>query len=120
MSNIVKGIVVNNKYLLLYKEYMLNNMYRLTNSNNRARANYKGCCDDCDGSCVSVSGVSGVSGGDPKGSGRHFGNGHDGKYKQVNIFNNALALPRPSALALPRPSALVVVKSSVPAAAAML
>jgi hypothetical protein len=95
MSNIVKGVVMNNKYLLLYKEYMLNSMFQLTNSNNRARANYKGCCDDCDGSCVS-----GVS------SGRHFGNGHDGKYKQVNIFNNALALPSPSAL--------VVVKSSVP------
>jgi hypothetical protein len=98
MSNIVKGVVMNNKYLLLYKEYMLNSMFQLTNSNNRARANYKGCCDDCDGSCVSS-----VS-----------GDGHDGKYKQVNIFNNALALPRPSALTIPRPSALVVVKSSVP------
>jgi len=105
MSNIVKGVVMNNKYLLLYKEYMLNSMFQLTNSNNRARANYKGCCDDCDGSCVS--GVSGGSGGSGVSvSGRHFGNGHDGKYKQVNIFNNALALPRPSAL--------VVVKSSVP------
>ena len=100
MSNIVKGVVMNNKYLLLYKEYMLNNMFRLTNSNNRARVNYKGCCDDCNGSCVSGSGGSGGSGGS--------------KYRQVNIFNNALALPRPSALMLPRPSALVVVKSSVP------
>jgi hypothetical protein len=106
MSNIVKGIVVNNKYLLLYNEYMLNNMYRLTNSNNRARANYKGCCDDCDGSCVGC-----VSSGGS--SDRHFGNGYDGKYKQVNIFNNALALHRPSAL--------VVVKSNARAApAAML
>ena len=97
MSNIVKGVVMNNKYLMLYNEYLLNNMYRLTNSNNRARANYKGgsdgsgaCCDDCDGSCVSSS------------DSRHFGNGYDGKYKQVNIFSNALALPRPSALAFPK------------------
>jgi hypothetical protein len=97
MSNIVKGVVMNNKYLLLYKEYMLNNMFHLTNNNNRARVNYKDCCDDCDGSCVSGSGGSGGS-----------------KYRQVNIFNNALALPRPSALTLPRPSALVVFKSSVP------
>ena len=104
MSNIVKGVVMNNKYLLLYKEYMLNNMFHLTNSNNRVRVNYKGCCDDCDGSCVS-------------GSSRHIG-----KYRQANIFNNALALPRPnsltlprpSALTIPRPSALVVVKSSAP------
>jgi hypothetical protein len=106
MSNIVKGIVVNNKYLLLYNEYMLNNMYRLTNSNNRVRANYKGCCDDCDdcdGSCVGSG-----SGSDSGGSDRHFGNGCDGKYKQVNIFSNALAIPRPSAL--------VVVKSSAPTA----
>ncbi len=106
MSNIVKGVVMNNKYLLLYNEYMLNNMFHLTNSNNRALANYKGCCDDCDGSCVSGSGGSGGSGG--------------GKYRQVNIFNNALALPRPSALMLPRPSALVVVKSSVPQSAQSL
>jgi hypothetical protein len=90
MSNIVKGVVMNNKYLLLYNEYMLNSIYRLNNK--RMLAN---CCGDCDGSCV----------GD-RGSSRHFGNGYDGKYKQVNIFNNALALPRPSAL--------VVVKSSAP------
>ena len=107
MSNIVKGVVMNNKYLMLYNEYMLNNMYRLTNSNNRARANYKGgsgasgaCCDDCDGSCVSSS------------DSRHFGNGYDGKYKQVNIFSNALALPRPSALSIPRPSALAFPRPS--------
>uniref|UniRef100_A0A6C0K7J8 Uncharacterized protein n=1 Tax=viral metagenome TaxID=1070528 RepID=A0A6C0K7J8_9ZZZZ len=100
MSNIVKGVVMNNKYLLLYNEYMLNNMFHLTNSNNRTRVNYKGCCDDCDGSCVGGSGGSSGSGGS--------------KYRQVNIFNNALALPRPSALSIPRPSALVVVKSSVP------
>jgi hypothetical protein len=108
MSNIVKGVVTNNKYLLLYKEYMLNSMFHLTNSNNRARANI---CDDCDGSCVSdSSGSSGRSG--------CIGS----KYRQMNIFNNALALPRPSALTIPRPSALtiprpsalVVVKSSVP------
>ncbi len=97
MSNIVKGVVMNKKYLLLYKEYMLNSMFHLTNSNNRARANI---CDDCDGSCVSgSSGRSGCIG---------------SKYRQMNIFNNALALPRPSALTIPRPSALVVVKSSVP------
>jgi hypothetical protein len=109
MSNIVKGVVMNNKYLLLYNEYMLNSIYRL--NNNRARVNYKGCCDDCDGSCVSGSGGSG-----------------GGKYRQVNIFNNALALPRPSALSIPRPSALsiprpsalVVVKSSVPQSAQSL
>ena len=107
MSNIVKGVVMNNKYLMLYNEYLLNNMYRLTNSNNRARANYKGgsgacgaCCDDCDGSCVSSS------------DSRHFGNGYDGKYKQVNIFSNALALPRPSALSIPRPSALAFPRPS--------
>ena len=109
MSNIVKGIVVNNKYLMLYNEYMLNNMYRLTNSNNRARANYKGgsgacgaCCDDCDGSCVSST----------SSDSRHFGNGYDGKYKQMNIFSNALALPRPSALSILRPSALSIPRPS--------
>ena len=113
MSNIVKGVVMNNKYLMLYNEYMLNNMYRLTNSNNRARANYKGgsgacgaCCDDCDGSCVSSSDSSDSS------DSRHFGNGYDGKYKQMNIFSNALALPRPSALAFPRPSALSIPRPS--------
>ena len=108
----MSNIVMNNKYLMLYNEYMLNNIYRLTNSNNRARANYKGgsgasggsggsgacgaCCDDCDGSCVSStsSDTSDTS------ASRHFG-----KYKQMNIFSNALALPRPSALAFPRPSA---------------
>jgi hypothetical protein len=95
MSNIVKGVVMNNKYLLLYNEYMLNSIYRL--NNNRTLAN---CCDDCDGSCVGGSGGS--------------------KYRQVNIFNNALALPRPSALSIPRPSALVVVKSSVPQSAQSL
>lgn len=86
---------------------MLNNIYRLTNSNNRARANYKGGsgddCDDCDGSCVSSSDSS---------DSRHFGNGYDGKYKQVNIFSNALALPRPSALAFPRPSSLSIPRPS--------
>jgi hypothetical protein len=103
MSNIVKGVVMNKKYLLLYKEYMLNSMFHLTNSNNRARANI---CDDCDGSCVSGSSGS---------SGRSGRSGCIGsKYRQMNIFNNALALPRPSALTIPRPSALVVVKSSVP------
>jgi hypothetical protein len=74
MSNIVKGVVMNNKYLLLYNEYILNSIYRL--NNNRTLANG---CGDCDGSCVGGSGGSG------------------GKYRQVNIFNNALALPRPSA-----------------------
>lgn len=77
MSNIVKGVIMNNKYLLLYNEYMLNSIYRL---NNRTLANG---CGDCDGSCV----------------------GSGSKYRQLNIFNNALALPRPSALMLPRPSA---------------
>ena len=110
MSNIVKGVVMNNKYLMLYNEYLLNNMYRLTNSNNRARANYKGgsgacgaCCDDCDGSCVSStsSDTSDTS------ASRHFG-----KYKQMNIFSIALALPRPSALAFPRPSALSIPRPS--------
>ena len=113
MSNIVKGVVMNNKYLMLYNEYMLNNIYRLTNSNNRARANYKGgsgasgacgaCCDDCDGSCVSStsSDTSDTS------ASRHFG-----KYKQMNIFSNALALPRPSALAFLRPSALAFPRPS--------
>ena len=101
---------MNNKYLMLYNEYLLNNMYRLTNSNNRARANYKdgsgasgasgACCDDCDGSCVSSS------------DSRHFGNGYDGKYKQMNIFSNALALPRPSALSILRPSALAFPRPS--------
>ena len=106
----MSNIVMNNKYLMLYNEYMLNNIYRLTNSNNRARANYKGgsgasggsggsgacgaCCDDCDGSCVSS-------------TSRHFG-----KYKQMNIFSNALALPRPSALAFLRPSALAFPRPS--------
>ena len=95
MSNIVKGIVVNNKYLTLYNEYMINNMYRLTNSNNRVRANV--CCgsgsnsggskcDDCDGSCVS------------SGS----------KYRQLNIFNNALTIPSPNALTFPSPNALTI------------
>ncbi len=111
MSNIVKGVVMNKKYLLLYKEYMLNSMFHLTNSNNRARANI---CDDCDGSCVSGSSGS---------SGRSGRSGCIGsKYRQMNIFNNALTIPRPSALTIPRPSALtiprpsalVVVKSSVP------
>ena len=106
----MSNIVMNNKYLMLYNEYMLNNIYRLTNSNNRARANYKGgsgasgasgaCCDDCDGSCVSSS------------DSRHFGNGYDGKYKQTNIFSNALSLPRPSALSIPRPSALAFPRPS--------
>jgi hypothetical protein len=85
MSNIVKGVVMNNKYLLLYKEYMLNSIYRL--NNNRARANG---CGDCDGSCVSGS----------------------SKYRKVNIFNNALALPRPSSLTIPRPSSLTIPRPS--------
>ena len=95
MSNIVKGVVMNNKYLLLYKEYMLNNMFYLTNNNNRVRANV---CDDCDGSCV--------SGGGSGRSGRGCISRSSRKYRQVNIFHNALALPRPNSL--------VVVKSSVP------
>lgn len=102
----MSNIVMNNKYLMLYNEYMLNNIYRLTNSNNRARANYKGgsgaCCDDCDGSCVSST----------SSDSRHFGNGYDGKYKQMNIFSNALALPRPSALSILRPSALSIPRPS--------
>jgi hypothetical protein len=115
MSNIVKGVVMNNKYLLLYNEYMLNSIYRL--NNNRTLAN---CCGDCDGSCISGSGSGGgVS-----------------KYRQVNIFNNALALsrpssltiprpsaltlPRPSSLTIPRPSALTIPKSSVPSQSAQL
>ena len=106
MSNIVKGVVMNNKYLMLYNEYLLNNMYRLTNSNNRAQANYKGgsgaCCDDCDGSCIASD----------SSASRHFGNGYDGKYKQMNIFSNALALPRPSALSILRPSALAFPRPS--------
>ena len=99
MSNIVKGVVMNNKYLLLYKEYMRNNMFQLTNSNNRVRANV---CDDCDGSCVS-------GGGERSGRGCISRSGR--KYRQVNIFHNALEILRPNALALPRPSSLVVVKS---------
>jgi heterodisulfide reductase subunit C len=94
MNNIVKGVVMNNKYLLLYKEYMLNNMYHLTNSNNRARANVCTlCCDDCNGSCIS---------------------GNSSKYRLIKMFkyvnanaqNNALALPSPNALALPSPKAM--------------
>ena len=105
MSNIVKGVVMNNKYLLLYKEYMLNSMYHLTNSNNRARANV---CDDCDGSCISGggSGSSGWSGS----SGCIARSGS--KYRQVIIFNNALAIPSPNAL--------VVVKSTTPPAPAAI
>ena len=99
MSNIVKGVVMNNKYLLLYKEYMLNSMYHLTNSNNRARANV---CDDCDGSCISGGG-SGWSGCIARSG---------SKYRQVIIFNNALAIPSPNAL--------VVVKSTAPAAPAAI
>ena len=89
MNNIVKGVVVNNKYLLLYKEYMLNNMYHLTNSN-RARANVCTlCCDDCNGSCIS-------------------GNSH--KYKLVKMFKYVNANAQTNALALPSPNSLTVVK----------
>jgi hypothetical protein len=92
MNNIVKGVVMNNKYLLLYKEYMLNNMYHLTNSN-RARANVCTlCCDDCNGSCIS-------------------GNSH--KYKLVKMFKYVNANAQTNALVLPSPNALTVVKPYV-------
>jgi hypothetical protein len=94
MNNIVKGVVMNNKYLLLYKEYMLNNMYHLTNSNNRSRANVCTlCCDDCNGSCIS---------------------GNSSKYRLVKMFKypNALALPSPNALTVVKPNSLTVVKSN--------
>jgi hypothetical protein len=84
MNNIVKGVVMNNKYLLLYKEYMLNNMYHLTNSNNRARANVCTlCCDDCNGSCIS---------------------GNSNKYKLIKMFKY------PNALTVVKPNSLTVVK----------
>jgi hypothetical protein len=100
MSNIVKGVVMNNKYLLLYNEYMLNSIYRLNNK--RMLAN---CCGDCDGSCVG----GGVSSSDGRSGGS---DGSGSKYRQVNIFNNALALPRPSSLTIPRPSALTLPRPS--------
>lgn len=43
MSNIVKGVVMNNKYLMLYNEYLLNNMYNLASV---------ACCNNCNGSCI--------------------------------------------------------------------
>jgi hypothetical protein len=94
MNNIVKGVVMNNKYLLLYKEYMLNNMYHLINSNNRSRANVCTlCCDDCNGSCIS---------------------GNSSKYRLVKMFKypNALALPSPNSLTVVKPNSLTVVKSN--------
>lgn len=56
MSNIVKCIVMNNKYLMLYNEYMLNNMYNLAKRRQNvaccASAASVACCDDCNGSCI--------------------------------------------------------------------
>ena len=91
MNNIVKGVVMNNKYLLLYKEYMLNNMFHLTNSNNRAQANVCTlCCDDCNGSCIT----------------RKHRLVKMFKYPNTNAITNALALPRPNALIVVKPNAL--------------
>jgi hypothetical protein len=93
MNNIVKGVVMNNKYLLLYKEYMLNNMYHLTNSNNITPANVCTlCCYDCNGSCIS---------------------GNSNKYKLIKMFKYVNANAQTNALTLPSPNALTVVKPYV-------
>jgi hypothetical protein len=75
MSNIVKGVVMNNKYLLLYKEYMLNNIYNLAKTRqNVCRAASGGCCDDCNGSCITRNAK---------------GSGGSGKYRLVKEFNKS-------------------------------
>ncbi len=50
MNNIVKGVIMNNKYLLMYKEYLLNTRFR---TNNRVQSSLSiSCCDNCNGSCI--------------------------------------------------------------------
>lgn len=56
MSNIVKGVVMNNKYLMLYNEYMLNNMFYLAKTRQNVCCSASdasvACCDNCNGSCI--------------------------------------------------------------------
>ena len=79
MSNIVKGVVMNNKYLMLYNEYLLNNMYNLAKRRQNvaccASAASVACCDNCNGSCITSNG-SGSS-------------GRSGKYRLVKEFNKS-------------------------------
>ena len=82
MSNIVKGVVMNNKYLMLYNEYLLNNMYNLARTRHNVAccasaasttsSTSVACCDNCNGSCITSN-----------------GSGRSGKYRLVKEFNKS-------------------------------
>lgn len=52
MNNIRKCVIIDIKYLLKYKEFLLNKKYQLANKKAIQAKFCTICCDDCDGSCM--------------------------------------------------------------------